>query len=101
MNKVIEDAIAREVVSDIDIYWDGRRIDFNVDVEIEDDIVTVKGCVDYTYAYEEDTNATTITWVEVTIDDIIVSHDEDSTRLPVNVNERFVKKYMEQYIIEL
>lgn len=100
MRKVIEDTIAREVVSSIDIYWDGRRIDFNVDVEIEDDIVAVKGCVDYTYAYEEDTNATTMTWVEVTIDDIVVSHDEDSTRLPVSINERFVKKYLEQYLIE-
>lgn len=101
MRKVTEDIVARELLADIDIYWDGKRIDFDREVEIEHDVIHVKGSIDYTYSYEEDTNATTMTWVSVDIEECDVSRDEDYPGMATRVNEAFIKKYLEQYLIEL
>ena len=102
MRKVYEDLVARELLEAIDIYWDGKSIDFDKEVEIDPEVlINVKGSIDYTYNYEPDTNATYMTWVSVTIDDITVMEDEDGETPHVSINEAFVKKYLEQYLMNI
>lgn len=101
MRKVLEDAVARELLNEIDIYWDGDSINFDKEVEVDQVYVAVKGCIDYTYNCEADTNATYMTWVDVTIDDITILEDEDGNTPNVSINETFVEKYLEQYLMDV
>lgn len=102
MRKVLEDTVARELLNEIDVYWDGNRIDFEKEVEIDQGVyVVVNGSIDYTYNYEEETNATYMTWVDVTIDDIAILEDEDGNTPNVSINETFVEKYLEQYLMDV
>lgn len=102
MRKVLEDSVARELLNEIDIYWDGNRIDFEKEIEIDPGVyVVVKGSIDYTYNYEPDTNGTYMTWVSVDIEDVTVLEDEDGNAPFVSINESFVEKYLEQYLMDV
>lgn len=102
MRKVLEDIVARELLNEIDIYWDGNRIDFEQEIEIDSEVyVVVKGSIDYTYNYEEETNGTYMTWVSVDIEDIAILEDEDGNTPNVSINETFVEKYLEQYLMDI
>ena len=103
MNKVYEDLLAEDIADSIDIYWDGEPIEFWHNVELEVELFAdVKGRVDYTYSYEEDTNSTRMTWVNVTIDSLTFDKYEDGelTDKAPHLNEVFVKKYLEQYLLQ-
>jgi hypothetical protein len=100
MNKVLEDLIALELSNRIDFYWDGSRVKFREEVEIDSGIsVYVEGYFDYTYSHEDDTNATYMTWVEVNITDLEIMEDEDGNIPNVSINKSFVEKYLEQYLL--
>ena len=103
MNKVYEDLLAEDIAETIDICWDGEPIAFWHNVELEVELFAdVKGRVDYTYSYDEDTNSTRMTWVNVTIDSLTFDKYEDGelTDKAPHLNEVFVKKYLEQYLLQ-
>jgi hypothetical protein len=102
MNKVYEDILASELADAIDIYWDGSRIKLSHTIEIDNDLFAdVNGHIDYEYTREEDTNAIYMTWVSVTIDSMNVEQYEDGELIEKapHLNEVFVKKYLEQYLL--
>ena len=99
MNKVTEDLIAQELSESIEILWDNRRILFNEQVDIENVSYIVQGTIDYLYKYEEDTNATYMTYVDVYISDIEAYNEDGKT--DCHVNKTFVEKYLQQYISSL
>lgn len=100
MNKVLEDLIALELSNRIDFYWDGSRVKFSDEVEVDQGIsVYVEGYFDYTYCHEDDTNGIYMTWVEVNITDLTVMEDEDGNVPNVSINKSFVEKYLEQYLL--
>lgn len=99
MNKVTEDLIAQELSENIEILWDNRRILFNEQVDIEDMSYIVQGTIDYLCKYNEETNATYMTYVDVYISDI-KAYDEDG-ETDHHVNKTFVEKYLQQYISSL
>lgn len=103
MRKVLEDILAEDTAESIDIYWDGREIEFWHNVELETELFAdIRGRVNYEYEYEEDTNSTRMTWVEVTIDSLSLDKYEDGmlTDKAPHLNEVFVKKYLEQYLLQ-
>lgn len=103
MRKVLEDLLAEDIAQSIDICWDGQPVDFWRNVELENELFAdVKGRVDYTYSYEEDTDSTRMTWVNVTIDSLTLDQYEDGekTDKAPHLNEGFVKKYIEQYLLQ-
>lgn len=100
MRKVYEDLVAAELAEVIDICFDGRTFHFDEEVEIEDYVINVSGSIDYAYTREDDTDAIYITWMQADIKSIEVSKDEDSEAEDIHLNETFVKKYLEQYLME-
>lgn len=96
MNKVTEDLIAHELSENIEILWDNRRILFNEQVDIEEMSYIVQGTIDYLCKYEEETNATYMTYVDVYISDIKAYNEDGET--DCHVNKTFVEKYLQQYI---
>lgn len=103
MRKVLEDILAEDIAESIDIRWDGEPIKFWHNVELEVELFAdVKGRIDYTYEYEEETNSTRMTWVNVTIDSLSLEKYEDGelTDKAPHLNEVFVKKYLEQYLLQ-
>lgn len=99
MNKVTEDLIAQELSENIEILWDNRRILFNEQVDIEDMSYIVQGTIDYLCKYNEDTNATYMTYVDVYISDIKTYNEDGETDR--HVNKTFIEKYLQQYISSL
>jgi hypothetical protein len=102
MRKVLEDDLARDLIQAIDITWDGRTTPFYHNVELEPELyVDIRGHVDYTYRRTED-NTLSMTWVNVTIEEMTVQQykDGEKTATP-HLNEAFVKKYIEQYLMEI
>jgi CRISPR/Cas system CSM-associated protein Csm5 (group 7 of RAMP superfamily) len=103
MRKVLEDICAEDTAQSIDIYWDGQPVTFWHNVELENELFfDIRGRVDYTYSYEEDTNSTRMTCVNVTIDSMSLDQYEDGelTDKAPHLNEVFVKKYLEQYLLQ-
>ena len=102
MRKALEDSLARDLVQAIDITWDGRATSFYHNVELEPELyVDIKGYVDYTYQSTED-GTLSMTWVNVTIEDITVQQYKDGEKIVTpHLNEVFVKKYTEQYLMEI
>lgn len=101
MTKILEDLLAEDIAQSIDITWDGHTIEFWHNVELECELFAdVRGTVDYTYEYEEDTNALIMTWCSVDIESLDVQQykDGEPTTTP-HLNEVFVKKYLEQYLM--
>lgn len=102
MRKVLEDVLAAELIQAIDITWDGQTTQFSHNIELEPELhVDIKGCVDYTYRCDED-GTLSMTWVNVTIEDMTVQKykDGEKTSTP-HLNEVFVKKYTEQYLMDI
>ena len=78
MRKVLEDLLTEDTAQSIDIYWDGQPVTFWHNVELENELFAdIKGRVDYTYSYEEETNSTRMTWVNVTIESLSLEKYED------------------------
>lgn len=102
MRKVLEDSLAEDLVQAIDITWDGRTTPFHHNVELEPELyVDIKGCVDYTYQSTED-GTLSMTWVNVTIEEMTVQKYKDGELVSApHLNEVFVKKYTEQYLLEI
>lgn len=104
MRKVYEDTIAQEIVGSIDIYWDGKTIEFDESVDIDlDASVQVVGSIDYTMRHEEDTDSTYMTWVSVDIREVNIIQYKDGEEITptFHLNERFIQKYMEQYLLNI
>lgn len=102
MRKVLEDDLARDLIQAIDITWDGRITPFYHNVELEPELyVDIRGHVDYTYQSTED-GTLSMTWVNMTIEEMTVQQykDGEKTTTP-HLNEVFVKKYTEQYLMEI
>ena len=102
MRKVLEDSLARDLIQAIDITWDGRTTPFYHNVELEPELyVDIRGYVDYTYRRTED-NTLSMTWVNVTIEEMTVQQYKDGEKIATpHLNEAFVKKYTEQYLMEI
>lgn len=102
MRKVLEDSLAEDLIQAIDITWDGRTTPFHHNVELEPELyVDIKGCVDYTYQSTED-GTLSMTWVNVTIEEMTVQKYKDGELVSApHLNEVFVKKYTEQYLMEI
>ena len=100
MRKVLEDSLARDLVQAIDITWDGQTTKFWHNVELEPELyVDIKGHVDYTYQSTED-GTLSMTWVNVTIEEMTVQQYKDGEKIVTpHLNEAFVKKYTEQYLM--
>jgi hypothetical protein len=102
MSKVLEDILARDIADNLDFFWDGSRITIDHTTDIDNHYVKVSGVIDYQYYHEDDTDSTYMTWVDVTIDEIIVEHYDDDDPSPTpHFNEAFVEKYLEQYLLTL
>lgn len=99
MHKVIEEILAEELMSQIDILWDNERVKINCTVDIEDMSYVVNGHIDYLCKYEEETNASYMTSVSVYIESI-KAYNEDG-EIECHLNEHFVEKYLQQYISDL
>lgn len=102
MRKVLEDDLALDLIQAIDITWDGRTTSFHHNVELEPELyVDIRGYVDYTYRRTED-NTLSMTWVNVTIEEMTVQQYKDGEKIATpHLNEAFVKKYTEQYLMEI
>ena len=71
-------------------------------MELEPELyVDIKGYVDYVYRSTED-GALSITWVNVTIEEMTAQQYKDGEKIVTPyLNEVFVKKYTEQYLMEI
>lgn len=101
MNKVYEDLLAQELSEVIEINWDNHPVTFSETIEIDNELfVQIRGTVNYLSEYEEDTNYDYMVWVDVDIEYMEVTQYEDGESVPpVHINEKFVKKYLEQYLM--
>ena len=102
MRKVLEDALAEDLVEAIEITWDGQTTKFWHNVEIEPELyVDIIGHVDYTYRCDQDGNPS-MTWVNVTIEKMTVQKFADGEEITApHLNEVFVKKFTEQYLMDI
>lgn len=104
MRKVLEDALAEDLAEAIEftITWDGQTTQFWHNVELEPELyVDISGHVDYTYRCDEDGNLS-MTWCNVTIEKMTVQKFADGEEVTApHLNEVFVKKFTEQYLMDI
>lgn len=101
MNKVFEDLLAQELSEVIEIRWDNHPVTFSETLEIDNELfVQIRGTVNYLSEYEEETNYHHMVWMDVDIEYMEVTQYEDGEPIPpIHINEKFVKKYLEQYLM--
>jgi len=101
MNKVYEDLLAQELSEVIEINWDNHPVTFSETIEINNELfVQIRGTVNYLSEYEEETNYHHMVWMDVDIEYMEVTQYKDGEPIPpVHINEKFVKKYLEQYLM--
>ena len=102
MRRVMEDVVAQELSDIIEINWDNQPINFHEAIELESEtFVEISGTVKYLSTYEEDTNSTYMEWVDVDIDEMEITQyrDDEPIEPTIHLNETFIKKYLEQYLM--
>ena len=102
MRKVLENALAEDLAQAIEITYDGQTTKFWHNVELEPELyVDISGHVDYTYRCDKD-GTPSMTWVNVTIEKMTAQQYRDGMGIVTpHLNEAFVKKYTEQYLMEI
>lgn len=103
MRFLSEDRIASEIAEEIkrnfDYNYSSGSIDFDYEIELDDEIINIAGVMDYEVKYEEDVNNAYISWAYIDITSAIVYND-DGDEIKFNYSVSKIEKYIKNYLTE-
>jgi hypothetical protein len=103
MRFLAEDRIASEIAEEIkrnfDYNYSSGSIDFDYEIELDDEFINIAGVMDYEVKYEEDVNYAYISWVYIDITSSIAYNDDgDEIKFDYSVSK--IEKYIKNYLTE-
>ena len=103
MRFLAEDRIASEIAEEIkrnfDYSYSSGSIDFDYEIELDDEIINISADVDYEVKYEEDVNYAYISWASIDITSA-TSYNDDGDEIKFNYNVSQIEKYIKNYLTE-
>lgn len=103
MRFLAEDRIASEIAEEIkrnfDYNYSSGSIDFDYEIELDDEIINIAADVDYEVKYEEDVNYAYISWASIDIKSA-TSYNDDGDEIKFNYNVSQIEKYIKNYLTE-
>lgn len=103
MRFLAEDRIASEIVDEIkrnfDYNYSSGGLDFDCEIELDDEIINIAGVMDYEVKYEEDVNYAYISWACIDITSS-TAYNNDGDEIKFNYSVSKIEKYIKNYLTE-
>lgn len=103
MRFLAEDRIASEIADEIkrnfDYNYSSGVLDFDYELELDDEIINIAGVIDYEVKYEEDVNYAYISWASIDIASS-TAYNDDGDEIKFRYNVSKIEEYIKNYLTE-
>ena len=96
---IIASEIAEEIKRNFDYNYSSGSIDFDYEIELDDEVLYIEGSMIYEVKYEEDVNYAYISYASIDISNALAYYEDgDETKFEYNVNK--IEEYIKNYLTE-
>lgn len=103
MRFLAEDRIASEIAEEIKCNFDYSnrigQIEFDYEIELDDEVLYIEGSMIYEVKYEDDVDYAYISWASIDITSS-TSYNDDGDEIKFNYNVSKIEKYIKNYLTE-